>query len=153
MKRAFRRRGVAKLTQLVGGTAVAAGCAARADAQGPTAADVLQSATEIVATLEDPERCDLSLHGTPSLDDLTERWLVAFSGVGTACDETSAALQRAGIEANIAFFRRPSSNEIRALIGTMRAAVRRGFDCTISFSGEPRFDDESQYRVAFQRFR
>jgi hypothetical protein len=61
----------------------------------------------------------------------------------------------------------------------MRAAVRRGFDCTISFSGEPRFDDESslwtvgytttgyqcteaaeelerqgkQYRVAFQRFR
>jgi hypothetical protein len=103
----------------------------------------MQSAREIVATLEAPERCNLVLHGTPQLDDLTQRWLVAYSGVGPACDEASAALQRAGLTAEIAFFRRPNSDEIRAEIGKIRTVVRRGFDCLIAFNGEPRFDDES----------
>src|SRR5262245_47874843 len=112
-------------------------------AQGPTGADVLQSATEIVATLEEPARCDISLHGEPVLDELTERWLIAYSGVGPACDDASAQLQRVGVEANIAFYRRPNSDEVKLLIGQMRASVRRGYDCLISFRGEPQFDDES----------
>src|SRR6186997_217476 len=123
--------------------AVATSLASLADAQGPTAADALQSATEIVATLEDPAQCDLSLHGEPQLDELTERWLIAYSGVGPACDDASARLQRVGIEASIAFYRRPNFNEVKLLIGQMRASVRRGFDCLISFRGEPQFDDES----------
>jgi len=117
--------------------------ASLASAQGPTSADVGQSATEIVALLEDPAQCDLSLHGEPVLDELTERWLIAYSGVGPACDDASARLQRVGIEANIAFYRRPNADEVKALIGQMRAAVRRGFDCVINFRGEPQFDDES----------
>ena len=153
--------------------------ASMALAQGPTATDVLQSAREIVATLEEPGRCDLALHGVPQLDELTERWLIAYSGIGPACDETSAALQRAGVTGEIAFFRRPHEEEIKAELGKIRAAVRRGFDCLISFNGEPSFDDESSLwtvryytsgyqcgeageelerqgkalRVAFQRFR
>ena len=119
------------------------GLVALADAQGPTAADVLQSATEIVSTLEDAGQCDISLHGEPLLDELTERWLIAYSGVGPACDDASARLQRVGIEANIAFYRRPNTDEVKVLIGQMRASVRRGFDCLISFRGEPQFDDES----------
>jgi hypothetical protein len=124
-------------------TAVGTGLASLADAQGPTSADVKQSATEIVAVLEDPAQCDLSLHGEPVLDELTERWLIAYSGVGPACDDASARLQRVGIEANIAFYRRPNADEVKALIGQMRASVRRGFDCVINFRGEPQFDDES----------
>ena len=123
--------------------AVGSSLASVADAQGPTAADVLQSATEIVATLEDPGQCDISLHGEPLLDELTERWLIAYSGVGPACDDASAQLQRVGVEANIAFYRRPNADEVKLLIGQMRASVRRGFDCLISFRGEPQFDDES----------
>ena len=130
--------------------AVAACLASLADAQGPTAADALQSATEIVATLEDPAQCDLSLHGEPQLDELTERWLIAYSGVGPACDDASARLQRVGIEASIAFYRRPNFNEVKLLIGQMRASVRRGFDCLISFRGDPQFDDESsRWRVRY----
>jgi hypothetical protein len=123
--------------------AVGLSVAPLAVAQGPTAADVLQRATEIVATLEDPAQCDLSLHGEPLLDEPTERWLVAYSGVGPACDDASARLQRVGIEANIAFYRRPNFDEVKLLIGRMRASVRRGFDCLISFRGDPQFDDES----------
>jgi hypothetical protein len=120
-----------------------AALASVAEAQGPTAADVLRSATEIVATLEMPEQCDISLHGTPVLDDVTARWLIAYSGVGPACDDASAALQRVGVTANIAFFRRPNSDEIKREIARMRASVRQGFDCLISFNGDLRFDDES----------
>jgi len=123
--------------------AVGASLASVTHAQGPTAADVLQSATEIVATIENPAQCDISLHGDPLLDDLTERWLIAYSGVGPACDDASAQLQRVGVEANIAFYRRPNSGEVKTLIGQMRASVRRGYDCLISFRGEPQFDDES----------
>jgi hypothetical protein len=130
--------------------AIASSLASFADAQGPTAADVLQSATEIVATLEDPGRCDISLHGEPLRDALTERWLMAYSGVGPACDDASARLQRVGIEAGIAFYRRPNADEVKLLIGRMRASVRRGFDCLISFRGEPQFDDESsRWRVRY----
>jgi len=124
-------------------TAIASSLASLAAAQGPTAADVLQSATEIVKTLEDPAQCDFSLHGEPLLDELTTRWLIAYSGVGPACDDASTRLQRVGIDANIAFYRRPNSAEVKRLIGQMRASVRRGFDCVISFRGEPQFDDES----------
>jgi hypothetical protein len=123
--------------------AVATRLASLASAQGPTAADVLQSATEIAATLDDPGQCNLSLHGAPVLDELTELWLIAYSGAGPACDDTGARLQREGIAANIAFYRRPNAVEIKALLGDMRASVRRGFDCLISFRGEPQFDDES----------
>jgi len=123
--------------------AVGSSLASLAAAQGPTPADVLQSAKEIISTLEDPAQCDLSLHGEPQLDDLTERWLIAYSGVGPACDDASARLQRVGMEANIAFYRRPNFSEVKLLIGQMRASVRRGFDCLISFRGEPEFDDDS----------
>lgn len=158
--------------------AVGGSAASVAAAQGPTADDVLQSATQIVATLETAD-CDLSLHGAPQRDELTERWLIAYSGVGPACDDTSAALQRLGNSAAIAFYRRPNAAEVKVLIGRMRAVVRRGFACLISFRGEPRFDDESglwtmpyytsgqqctdaaeelerqgkELRVSFQRFR
>ena len=123
--------------------AVGTSLASFAFAQGPTAADVLQSATEIAATLEGPGQCELSLHGAPVLDELSELWLVAYSGVGPACDDTGARLQREGIAANIAFYRRPNAVEVKALLGEMRASVRRGFDCLIAFRGEPQFDDES----------
>lgn len=123
--------------------AVGVSVASLAAAQGPTTADVLQSATEIIGTLEDPAQCDLSLHGEPVLDELTDHWLIAYSGVGPACDDASARLQRVGIEANIAFYRRPNSDEVKLLIGQMRASVRRGFDCLISFRGDPQFNDES----------
>jgi len=123
--------------------AVGGSPASLASAQGPTSADVLRSATEIVAVLEDPAQCDFSLHGEPVRDELTERWLIAYSGVGPACDDASARLQRVGLEASIAFYRRPNADEVKALIGQMRASVRRGFDCVINFRGEPQFDDES----------
>jgi hypothetical protein len=119
-----------------------AALASAADAEGPTAADALRSAMEIVATLAAPGQCDISLHGTPVLDDVTARWLIAYSGVGPACDEIGAELQRVGVAANIAFFRRPSSDEIKREIQRMRASVLQGFPCLISFK-EPRFDDDS----------
>jgi hypothetical protein len=123
---------------------VCASNASLGDAQTPPAADVMVGALQIVAKLEETEGCDLSLHGEPRLDELTDRWLVAYSGVGAACDEMGAALQREGIPAEITFFRRPNSDEIKALIGTMRATVRRGFAaCQIVFHGEPELDDES----------
>jgi hypothetical protein len=125
---------------------IGSGIASGAVAQGPTAADVMQSAREIVATLEQGGGCDLAIYGTPQLDDLTRRWLIAYSAaVGPACDETSAALQRVGLTAEIAFFRRPNSDEVRAEIGKIRTVVRRGFDCLIAFNGEPRFDEESSF--------
>jgi hypothetical protein len=158
--------------------AIGVGLSPSAVAQGPTDAGVMQSASEIVAALETAS-CDLSLHGAPQRDELTERWLIAYSGIGPSCDATSAVLQREGLAASISFFRRPNAAEIKQLISMIRASVRRGFGCLISFNGEPRFDDESsvwtvryyasgqqcedatdelqrqgrELRVSFQRFR
>jgi hypothetical protein len=52
------------------------------------------------------------------------------------------ALQRAGVPAEITFFRRPNSDEVMALIGRMRAAVRRGYPCLIVVKGEPQFEED-----------
>jgi hypothetical protein len=125
-----------------GAALVAAGLAASASAQTPEA-DVMYHALQIVSTLEQTEGCDLSLHGTPRLDETTGHWLVAYSGVGAACDDRGEALQRAGVPAEITFYRRPNADEIVALIGSMRAAVRRGYPCQISFRGNPHFNAEA----------
>jgi hypothetical protein len=132
-------------SRLATAAAVVSGSVASfSDAQPPAAAEVMVGALQIVAELEKTPGCDLSLHGEPRLDELTDRWLVAYSGVGAACDDVGAALQREGIPAEITFFRRPNSDEVKALIATMRATVRRGFSgCQIVFNGEPQFDDES----------
>ena len=100
-------------------------------------------ALELVAKVEETEGCDISLHGEPRLDELTARWLVAYSGVGATCDDMGAALQREGVPAEITFFRRPNGDEVKPLIGQMRASVRRGFPCQITFNGEPQFDADS----------
>jgi len=112
-------------------------------AQTPASADVTYRALELVAKLEQTERCDISLHGEPRLDEITGRWLVAYSGVGAGCDDTGAALQREGIPEEITFFRRPNSDEVKALIGQMQASVRKGFACLIVVKGEPQFDADS----------
>lgn len=119
--------------------------ASLAAAQTLAAADVTYRALELVAKIEQTEGCDISLHGEPRLDELTERWLVAYSGVGAACDDRGAALQREGIPAEIAFYRRPNSDEVMPLIGQMRASVRRGFPCQITVNGEPQFDAHSDF--------
>ena len=72
-------------------------------------------ARELVAKVEQAQGCDLSLLGAPRLDDLTGRWLVAYSGVGPACDDLGAALQREGSEAEISFYRRPNDDELMAV--------------------------------------
>lgn len=128
----------------VAGVAVVTGAlASSSGAQAPAAADVMGGALQIVATVEEAGGCDISLHGAPQLDEVTGRWLVAYSGVGAACDEMGAVLQRQGIPAEIAFFRRPNGDEVKVLINRIRASVRRGFACQIVVNGEPRFDDDS----------
>ena len=112
-------------------------------AQPRDADDVLQDALQIVGKLEETEGCDIALHGTPRLDELTGRWLVAYSGVGAACDDMGATLQQVGMPAEITFFRRPNGDEVKVLIGKMRASVRKGFPCLISLKGEPQFDEDS----------
>jgi len=119
-----------------------------ASAQTRDAADVMQGALQIVAKLEETEGCDISLHGTPRLDEATDRWLVAYSGVGAVCDDTGATLQQVGLPAEIAFFRRPNDDEVMVLIGRMRASVRRGFPCLIVLKGDPQFDEESDLWIA-----
>jgi len=103
--------------------------------------DAMARALELVAKIEQTQGCDISLHGVPRLDELTSRWLVAYSGIGPACDDLGAALQREGIPADISFYRRPNEDELMALIGRMRASVRQGYPCQIAFKGEPQFDD------------
>src|SRR5262245_10421251 len=120
-----------------------ASVASLAVAQLLPADDAMTLARELVAEVERAEGCDLSLHGAPKLDELTNRWLVAYSGVGPACDDVGAALQRVGLEAEISFYRRPNDDELMALIGRMRASVRQGYACQIAFKGKPQFDDET----------
>ncbi len=116
---------------------------ASALAQSPLASNVIDRAQELVAKVEQTPGCEISLHGAPRLDELTSRWLVAYSGVGPACDDLGAALQREGIADEISFYRRPNDDELMALIGRMRATVRQGYACQIAFKGEPQFDDET----------
>lgn len=126
------------------GAAVASGTLASSSAaQTPAAADVMYGALQIAATVEEAGGCDISLHGAPHLDEMTGRWLVAYSGIGAACDEMGAALQRGGMPAEITFFRRPNGDEVKVLINRMRASVRKGFACLLVFNGEPRFDEDS----------
>ena len=117
--------------------------ASLAGAPAPPEAGAVTLALELVAKVERTQGCDISLHGAPRLDDLTNRWLVAYSGVGPACDDLGAALQREGSAAEISFYRRPNDDELMALIGRMRASVRQGYACQISFKGEPQFDGDS----------
>lgn len=135
---------------LAGAALGCVGMALPAASQLLPADDAMSLARELVAKLEQPDRCDISLHGAPRLDDLTKRWLVAYSGVGPTCDDLGAALQRVGLEAEISFYRRPNDGELMALIGQMRASVRRGYACQISFKGEPEFDSDSDlWRVPY----
>ena len=120
-----------------------ASIASLAGAQLLPADDAMTLALELVAKVEQNEGCDISLHGAPRRDDLTNRWLVAYSGVGPACDDRGAELQREGLPAEISFYRRPNDDEVMAQIGRMRASVRQGYACQIAFKGEPQFDDES----------
>jgi len=117
--------------------------ASLAGAQVLLADEAMTLARELVAKVEQTQGCDLSLHGAPRRDELTNRWLVAYSGVGPACDDLGAALQRVGLEAEISFYRRPNDDEVMAQIGRMRASVRQGYACQIAFKGEPQFDDET----------
>lgn len=145
----FRLRRVPKpptlrLTELALGAALASSSVASvAHAQTYTAAEAMERAAALVAELEAAGSCDVSLHGAPQLDPMTDRWLIAYSAAGAACDETGTALQREGVQLDITFFRRPNADEVKALIARMRSSVRKGFACLISFRGEPRFDDES----------
>ena len=131
-------------------TAAAGGLATFCGAQTLTEADVADRAGVLVSTLEESGGCDLSLHGAPRVDEITGRWFMAYSGVGAACDDMSAALQRAGLAMNVAFFRRPNAEELSALVGRMQSSVRRGFHCLIVSKGEPRFDaDASVWLVRY----
>jgi hypothetical protein len=121
--------------------------AAFAGAQAPAANDAMALALDLVAKVEQTQGCDISLHGAPRLDELTNRWLVAYSGVGPACDDLGAALQREGVAAEISFYRRPNDDELMALIGQMRASVRQGYACQIAFKGEPQLEDDSDLWV------
>lgn len=112
-------------------------------AQTYTAPEALERAAAIAAELERTGDCNLALHGDPQLDETTQRWLIAYSGTGLGCDDAGAALQREGADIDVTFFRRPNADEIKTLIARMRASVRKGFACLISFRGEPRFNDES----------
>ena len=133
-----------RLIAIAAGAAVmSGGDSSSSSAQTPAAADVMYHALQIVAKLEETEGCDISLHGAPRLDETTDFWLVAYSGVGAACDDMGAALQRQGLPAEITFFRRPNGDEVKALINRMRASVRRGFPCFIVFQSEPLFDEGS----------
>lgn len=125
-----------------------ASIASLSSAQTPAAVEVMQDALQIVTQLEDTEDCDISLLGTPRLDELTGRWLVAYSGVGAVCDDMGATLQQVGMPAEITFFRRPNGDEVKVLIGKMRASVRKGFPCLISLKGEPQFDEDSDLWTA-----
>jgi hypothetical protein len=120
-----------------------ANIASLAGAQLLPADDAMTLALELVAKVEQNEGCDISLHGAPRRDDLTNRWLVAYSGVGPACDDRGAELQREGLPAEISFYRRPNDDELMVLIGQMRASVRQGYACQIAFKGEPELDEES----------
>ena len=132
------KRGSCALTALAG-----VAIASLAGAQVLRADEAMTLAGELVAKIEQTQGCDLSLHGAPRLDESTNRWLVAYSGVGPACDDLGAALQRVGLEAEISFYRRPNDDEVMAQIGRMRASVRQGYACQIAFKGEPQFDDET----------
>lgn len=133
-----------RLTALALGAVLASSSiASLAHAQTYTAAEAMERAAALVAELEAAGSCDVSLHGAPQLDQMTDRWLIAYSAAGAACDDAGAALQREGLELDITFFRRPNADEIKGLIARMRASVRKGFACLISFRGEPRFDEES----------
>ncbi len=131
-----------------GVVAVSSSFAPKPRAQTSAADDVLYHALQIVAKLEEEGAgCDLSLHGAPRHDETTDRWLVAYSGVGAACDDMGESLQRLGVPAEITFFRRPNADEVKKLASRMRASVRRGFPCLLVFNGEPQFDEEQDLWV------
>lgn len=131
-----------------GVVAVSGSFAPKPRAQTSAADDVLYHALQIVAKLEEESPgCHLSLHGAPRHDETTDRWLVAYSGVGTACDDMGESLQRLGVPAEITFFRRPNADEVRTLASRMRTSVRKGFPCLLVFHGEPRFDEDEDLWV------
>jgi hypothetical protein len=138
-----------RLIAIVAGAAVVSGSlSSLSRAQTPAGGDVMYHALQIVAMIEETEGCDISLHGAPRLDELTDRWLVAYSGAGERCDDVGAALQAQGVPAEISFFRRPNGDEVKALIGRMRASVRRGFPCLIVLKGDPQFDQDADLWAA-----
>jgi hypothetical protein len=144
------------ITRLLGiaGGALATGAAAVGFAQLQDFAEpldpaaVAEHAAQVVATVEAAVECDVSVRGEPRYDEFSERWLVAYSAAGAQCGDVNQALQRDGALLELMFFRRPNADEVRALIGRMRASVERGFGCRIWLKGEPRFDEDSSFWAA-----
>jgi hypothetical protein len=138
----------------VAGGALATGVAAVGFAQLPGVdqpldpAAVAERAALVVATVEAVVECDVSAHGEPRYDEFSERWLVAYSAAGSQCSDVNQALQRDGASLGLMFFRRPNADEVRALIGRIRASVERGFGCRIWLKGEPRFNEDSSFWAA-----
>ena len=117
---------------------------ARSSAQEDDVALMQRTAAEIAASVSS-SHCSIELRGAPRFDGLENAWLVAYMAAGGNCDAASAELRRLGKDSALVFFRRPDSNQVRALIANIRASVQSAFHCPITLRGEPRFDDDSGY--------
>jgi len=116
----------------------------RSSAQTDDAELIQRTAAEIAASVSSSS-CSIVLRGAPRFDGLENTWLVAYMAAGGSCDAASAELRRLGKDSALVFFRRPDSNQVRALITNIRASVQSAFHCPITLRGEPRFDDDSGY--------
>ena len=115
---------------------------ASADAPSADAIDV--ETARAIDALRPKFACELSVHGEPRFDEFSSKWLVAYTASGaTDCDAAALALQQAGANLSIAFYRRPDREQVDHLLVGLRQSVRAAFGCIISIVGEPQFDETS----------
>lgn len=115
---------------------------ANADAPSADAVDV--EAARAIDALRPKFACELSVHGEPRFDEFSGKWLVAYMASGAKdCDAAALALQQAGTNLSITFYRRPDREQVEHLVVDLRQSVRAAFGCNISIVGEPQFDETS----------
>jgi len=104
-----------------------------------------QQASDLVTAVERDFACDITVHGAPRFDASSNTWLVAFSATGDDCEAAAGELASRGRLLGAAFYRRPNAGEINGLAQRITADVSRGFHCSVTVRGEPRFDEQSAY--------
>lgn len=118
----------------------------------PTSDHEPQATIEHLANaLEAEFECDIVvLSPEPRFDDFSDKWLVNYSASGNGCDEALQELHDQGLANDVLFVRRPTLEQLMAIIRPMIRSAQSAFLCRITLQGRPSLEPVSgQWSVTY----
>lgn len=106
---------------------------------------------DITKALETEFDCDIVvLSPEPRFDEFSNKWLANYSASGSGCDVALQQLHDQGLANTILFVRRPTLEQLMAIIRPMIRSAESAFLCQITLQGTPSIEPVSgQWSVPY----